>query len=125
MYGAPLNRQPGPVNEEALQMLRDEGVRKYTEVVTSDDYSLGRALRIHLRQEEINPDLKLYAAYLQVSSRDLGTHFYVPTEFIDQYDSMAGRLLLSVPLSVVEEEQWNRNPTFVAGHIENIEELAQ
>lgn len=125
MYGAQLNRQPGPVNQEALQMLRDKQLKKYTEVVTSDDYLLGTALRIYHRQDEINPDLKLYAAYLDVSSRELGTHFYIPTEFIREYSTANGRLVLSVPLSGVEEEQWSRNPTFIAGHLESIEDLAE
>ncbi len=125
MFGAKLNRQPGPLNEEALQMLRDEKVKKHTKVVTSDDYLLGNALRIHLRKDDINLDLKLYAAYLEVSSRDLGTHFYIPTEFIKEISRPNGRLILSVPLSVVEDELWSRNPTFIAGQLENIEELAE
>ncbi len=123
MHGAQLNRQPGPLNEEALQMLRDEKVKKFTNVLTSDDYALGVALRIHLRQDDIDPELKLYAAYLEVNSRDLGTHFYVPAEFIQDYSPTDKQLTLSVPLSVVGEEQWGRNPTFIAGHLENIEEL--
>jgi hypothetical protein len=124
MFGAKLNRQPGPLNEEALQMLRDEKVKKYTNVVTSDDFLLGTALRILLRQDEINPDLKLYAAYLQVNSRDLGTHFYIPTEFIKEYDPAGGKLILSVPLEIVEDELFSREPTFIAGDFEKREELA-
>jgi len=125
MFGAKLNRQPGPLNEDALQMLRDENVKKLTEVETSDDYPLGAALRIHLRQDEINADLKLYAAYLEVSSPNLGTHYYVPTEFVQEYSPTTARLILSVPLSLVETEQWSREPTFIAGHLEKTEELAE
>ncbi|MDX1417319.1 MAG: hypothetical protein R3293_24140 [Candidatus Promineifilaceae bacterium] len=125
MYGAQLNRQPGPVNEEALQMLRDKGVRKFTEVIAADDYLLGKSLRIHHRQDEIDPDLKLYAAYLQINSPDLGTHFFVPTDFIQEFNSGKNQLVLSVPMSVVEEEQWSRFPTFVVGHVEKIEELPE
>lgn len=124
MFGAKLNRQPGPLNQDALQMLRDEKVKKYTQVVTSDDFLLGVALRIHHRLEEIDPDLKLYAAYLQVSSRDLGTHFYIPTEFIKEYDPAGGKLILSVALEIVEDEIWSREPTFIAGELGEIEELA-
>ena len=124
MFGAKLNRQPGPLNEDALQMLRDQKVKKFTNVLTSNDYLLGMAIRIHHRQDEIDPDLKLYAAYLEVSSRDLGTHFYIPAEFIQEYEPSRGQLVLSVPLSIVEDEMWSREPTFIAGNLENIEQLA-
>ena len=124
MFGAKLNRQPGPLNENALQMLRDKNLKKFSEVVTSDDTLLGPALHLHLRKEEIDVDLKLYAAYLEVVSHELGTHFYIPTDFIHDYDPASGQVTLSVSFSVVQDELWNREPTFVAGHLENIEELA-
>jgi hypothetical protein len=125
MYGAKINRQPGPLNENALQMLRDKQLKKFSKVVTADDKLLGNAVHIRLRQDEANADLKLYAAYLDVASIDLGTHFYVPTEFIQEYDPEAGQVLLSVPFSVVQDELWNREPSFVAGQLEEIEELAE
>lgn len=125
MFGAKLNKQPGPLNEEALQMLRDQGLKKYTNVVTSDDFLLGAALRLHLRQEEINPDLKLYAAYLEVSTRGLGTHYYIPTDFIKDYDAAAEMVVLAVSHAVVEDESWNRAPSFIAGHLSIIEALAE
>ena len=125
MYGAKINRQPGPLNENALQMLRDKQLKKFSKVVTADDILLGNAVHIRLRQDEANADLKLYAAYLDVASIDLGTHFYVPTEFIQEYDPEAGQVLLSVPFSVVQDELWNREPSFVAGQLEEIEELAE
>ena len=124
MYGAKINRQPGPLNKDALQMLRDKQLKKFSKVVTADDNFLGNAVHIRLRQDEVNADLKLYAAYLDVASLDLGTHFYVPTEFIQEYDPEAEQVLLSVPFSVVQEENWNREPSFVAGNLEEIEELA-
>jgi len=38
MFGANLNKQPGPLNEEALQMLRDQNVKKFTGVETLDGF---------------------------------------------------------------------------------------
>ena len=124
MYGAKINRQPGPLNEDALQMLRDKQLKKFSKVVTADDNFLGNAVHIRLRQDEVNADLKLYAAYLDVASLELGTHFFIPTEFIQEYDPEAGQVLLSVPFSVVQQENWNREPSFVAGNLGEIEELA-
>lgn len=122
--GANLNKQPGPLNAEALQMLRDQNVKKFTVVETSDGFNLGRALRIHLRRDDINPDLKLYAAYLQVNSPILGSHYFIPTDFIKEYKPEEGKLILSVPEKDVEEEMWNRDPSFIVGHLSEIEELA-
>ena len=125
MYGAKINRQPGPLNENALQMLRDKNLKKFSKVVTSDDNMLGNAVHLRLRQGEANVELKLYAAYLDVASIDLGTHFFVPTDFVQQYEPESNQVMLSVPFSVVQEENWNREPSFVAGHLEKIEDLAE
>lgn len=125
MFGSKLNRQPGSLNEDALQMLRDKKLKKFSEVVTSDDELLGNAVHLHLRQDEVDAELKLYAAYLEVASHELGTHFYVPTDFIQDYDPDVGKVLLSVPFSVVQDEIWNREPSFVASHSGDIEDLAE
>jgi len=125
MFGAKLNRQPGPVNENALQMLRDKGLKKYSEVKTKDGQLLGSALHLRLRQDEVDADSKLYAAYLEVASLELGTHFYVPTDFVLDYDPEKSQVSLSVPFSTVQDESWNREPTFIAGHQEGTEELAE
>lgn len=125
MFGPKLNRQPGPLNEEALQMLRDNNLKKFSEVVTSDDQLLGNAVHLRLRQDDINVELKNYAAYLEVASLNLGTHFYIPTEFVKEYDPEANKVLLSTPFSVVQDESWNREPTFIAGHQAEVEDLAE
>ena len=124
MFGANLNKQPGPLNEEALQMLRDQNVKKFTGVETLDGFKIGPALRLHLRRDDVNPELKLYAAYLQVNSPTLGSHYYIPTDFIKEYNADEGKLILSVPMKDVEEEMWNRDPSFVVGHFAEIVELA-
>lgn len=124
MYGAKLNRQPGPLNEDALQILRDKGLKKFSKVVTADDELLGNAVRFRLRTAEVNVELKNYAAYLEIASLNLGTHFYVPTEFIEDYDPDKGQVSLSVPFSVVQDESWNREPTFIAAHLDETEDLS-
>jgi len=124
MYGAKLNRQPGPLNEDALQILRDKGLKKFSKVVTADEELLGNAVRFRLRTDEVNVELKNYAAYLEIASLNLGTHFYVPTEFIEDYDPGKGQVSLSVPFSVVQDESWNREPTFIAAHLDEIEDLS-
>ncbi len=124
MSGAKLNRQPGPMNEDALSLLRDANVRRGTEVFSSDGEFLGKALKIHHRQEEIDPDLKLYAAYLEVSNLAVGSSVYVPVEFIAGYDAAAQQLNLSVSMATVMDETWDRELTFIAGAHEHIEALA-
>ncbi len=123
--GAKINRQPGPLNEDALQMLRDKGLIKFSDVLTSDDQLLGKAVQLRVRQEEVNIELKLYAAYLDVASLNLGTHFYIPTDFVQDYDPLSGKVLLSVPFSAIQDESWNREPTFIAGHLGEIEDLTE
>lgn len=124
MSGANLNRQPGPMNEDALAMLREEHVRKGTIVHTSDGQFLGKALKIHHRLKDVDPDLKLYASYLDVSNLAVGSSIYIPVEFISAYDAQGPSLTLSVPLSAVMGETWDREPTFIAGKQDKIEYLA-
>lgn len=125
MFGAKINRQPGPINKDALQMLRDKQLKKFSKVIASDDFMLGNAVHIRLRQDEADVDLKLYAAYLDVANLELGTHFYIPTEFIQAYDPDAGKVSLAVPFSVVMNENWDREPSFVALHLDKREDLAE
>lgn len=125
MFGAKINRQPGPINKDALQMLRDKQLKKFSKVIASDDFMLGNAVHIRLRQDEADVDLKLYAAYLDVANLELGTHFYIPTEFIQAYDPDAGMVSLAVPFSVVMNENWDREPSFVALHLDKREDLAE
>ena len=123
MFGAKINRQPGPINEDALQMLRDKKLQKFSEVVTVDNEFLGTAVYLHLRQDDINADLKLYAAYLDVANLKMGVHFYVPTDFIQEYDTEHNQVILNVPFAGVQAENWDREPDFIARHLHKIEEL--
>jgi hypothetical protein len=123
MFGAKINRQPGPINEDALQMLRDKKLKKFSEVLTADDEFLGTAVHLHLRQDDVNADLKLYAAYLDVANLRMGVHFHVPTDFIQAYDPESNQVTLTVPFAVVQAESWDREPDFIARNLGKIEEL--
>jgi hypothetical protein len=119
-----LNRQPGPMNENALQMLRERELKKGADVVTADGVLLGKALRLYHRPDEIDPDLKLYASYLGTANLKMGSHIYVPVDFIADYDPQIALVTLSVKKSAVMDETWDREPTFIAGHRDTEEELS-
>lgn len=123
MPGAKLNRQPGPLNEDALLMLREKGLRRGTPVYTSDGQYLGSALKFHHRLQDVDPDLKLYAAYLDVSNLALGSSIYVPVVFVSAFDADEPRITLSVPAKAVAGETWDREPSFIAGRQDKTEAL--
>lgn len=118
-----LNRQPGPMNPDALQMLREKDLRRGAEVVTSDGQLVGKALSLHHRPDEIDPDLKLYATFLETANPMLGLNFFVPVDFIAGYDPEAQRVSLTVDMSAVMNETWDREPAFIAGHLATEEVL--
>lgn len=97
--------------------------KKYDKVVTADDVRLGELLRIHHRLEEINPDLRLYASYLEVWSIEFAGHFFIPTDYIDEYDAKTGTLHLTETMKEVQEETWDRTPSFIAGRHSRRQEL--
>ena len=95
-----LNRQPGPMNENALQMLRDKELKKGADVMTSDGEFLGKALRLHHRPDEIDPELKLYASYLETSNLFMGSPFFIPVDFIADYDPPNTLVTLTVDVTL-------------------------
>lgn len=97
--------------------------KKYDKVVTADDVLLGELLRIHHRLEDVNPELRLYASYLEVWSIDLGGHSYIPTDYIDEYDAAARKIYITETMHTVQQETWDRAPSFVAGRHSRKEEL--
>lgn len=105
--------------------MQEMNFKKYDKVVTADDIVLGELLRIHHREDEaeINPELRLYASYLEVWSIEFGGHSYIPTDFIDEYDAAARKIYLTETKSTVQEETWDRTPSFIAGHHSQREEL--
>ena len=118
-----LNRQPGPMNENALQMLRERELKKGADVMTADEVFLGKALRIYHRPDDIDPDLKLYAAYLETANLNMGSHIYVPVDFIVDYDPQNALVTLSVTKSAAMNETWDREPSFIAGRRDMVEEF--
>lgn len=96
---------------------------KYDKVVTADDVHLGDVLRIHFRQEGINPELRLYASYLEVWSVEFATRYFVPTDYIDEYDAAARTIFLTDTMQTVQTETWDRTPSFIAGHQSRRQEL--
>jgi hypothetical protein len=118
-----LNRQPGPMNKNALQMLRERELKKGADVVSADGVFLGKAHRLYHRPDEIDPDLKLYATYLGTSNLKMGSQIYVPVDFIADYDSQNALVTLSVTKSAAMNETWDREPAFIAGHRGTEEEL--
>lgn len=97
--------------------------KKYDKVVTADEIVLGELLRIHHREEDINPELRLYASYLEIWSIDLGGQTFIPTDYIDEYDPQARKIYLTELLGTVQKESWDRTPSFIAGRKSRKEEL--
>lgn len=97
--------------------------KKYDKVVTADDVSLGELVRIHHRQEDINPELRLYASYLEVWSIDFGGHVYIPTDFIGEYDEATNIIYLTETVHTVQQETWDRAPSFIVGRKSQRQEL--
>ncbi|MCB0540058.1 MAG: hypothetical protein KDE33_21250, partial [Bacteroidetes bacterium] len=89
-----------------------------------DGHDIGHALRLHHRQNDVNPDLKLYGSYLELFSIPFGGATYIPTDFIRDYDPADNKLLLSVTLKDIAKETWNRMPLFIAHRQTTIEPLA-
>lgn len=104
-------------------MQENMSFKKYDKIVAADDIVLGELLRIHHRQEEINPELGLYASYLEVWSIDFGGHVYIPTDFIDEYDEAAGIIYLTETMQTVQQKTWDRAPSFIAGRKSQCQEL--
>lgn len=119
-----LNEHAGPRNENALSMLRAKKLHRGTAVWTSDNHNIGTATRLHHRQKDVNPDLKLYASYLELFSVELGGATYIPTDFIRDYDPAENKVTLSVTLEDIAIETWNREPLFIAGGAQATESLA-
>ncbi|MCB8948146.1 MAG: hypothetical protein H6653_09035 [Ardenticatenaceae bacterium] len=119
-----LFNKPMPRNENALTMLRDKELRRGTTVWTADGHDIGYSIRLHHRQNEVNPDLKLYGSYLELFSMLLGGATYIPTDYIRNYDPVDNKLLLSVTLEDIAKETWDRTPSFIAHHQATTEALA-
>jgi hypothetical protein len=119
-----LNKHIGPRNEDALMMLQTKELRRGTAVWTADGHNIGYTIRLHHRQNDIAPNLKLYGSYLEIFSMLLGGATYIPTDFIRDYHPADNKLLLSVTLKDIGKEAWEGLPSFIAHGQATIEPLA-
>lgn len=91
-----------------------QSIKKLEEVWTADNQKLGLAHNLYHRQENINPELQLYASYLAVKDYDLGLNFFIPTDFIQDRDMESGKTILSTTKKQVMKRTWFRMPDFIA-----------
>ncbi len=95
--------------------LIEAGLRKYATVITKDEDEVGVAMRLQLRPAvDVNPDLKLYASYLEIQSVELGGTAFIPLEYVAMLDPVEQRVMLDATLATVKDQVWNRKPDFVA-----------
>ena len=108
-------RRKHPHMTESIELLRSNGLKRFSEVFSSDGERLGVSLRfIHRPVEDVNVEQKLFRSYLVVQSLPHGGPVYVPTVFVESHDPASGRVTLAVDMNTVMNEVWNREPDFVA-----------
>lgn len=89
-------------------------LKKSNEIWTKDGQKLGHPHRIYHRIRDINPALRLYADYVHIVSFELGIHFYIPLDFINDHNPGNEHITLTVPMKTVQRNTWDRLPDFVA-----------
>lgn len=112
---------------ETIDMLRERGLKRFTDVYTQDGEALGVTLRFIHRppDQDDNLEQKLYRTYLVVQSILLGGPVYVPTVFIEDFDPVAARVTLAVDMATLQNETWDREPDFAARGLGIPEEFAE
>lgn len=103
--------------------IMDTPIKKLEEVWTADGRKLGQATTLYHRLEDIDPELELYAQYLEVCNLDIGDNYFVPTDFLRR-EGADGRLVTTVNFREVMERTWTRMPDFVFSRAGRKEELA-
>lgn len=91
-----------------------ENMHKGDRVEMVDGRLLGTALSLHHRQDNINPELKLFATYLKVWSEEISDEFFIPTDFVQTIAPQEKLIILSVDFDTIKHNTWNRLPDFVA-----------
>lgn len=90
-------------------------IKANDDVWTTDGTRLGVARRWHFRPEDqIDPEDRLYAAYLEIENFELGDVIYVPDVYLAGRDEATGRVMVTVPMKQVMRLTWTRMPDFVA-----------
>lgn len=111
------------IQDEHVEAFKRQGLKRFASVWTADDVQVGEAIRFHYRTHGVNPELKLYASYLETNSIKMGGPVFIPTLYIADYDPAADKVILAVSLSTVQKETWDRTPDFIAHRTSEIEEL--
>ncbi len=101
----------------------EPNIKKLEETWTADGKKLGLAQRLFHRENEIRPELQLYATYLGIEDYDFGQAFFVPADYIAARDDDGG-LKLTVNYDEVMKRTWFRMPDFIAFGQSRKEELA-
>ncbi len=103
----------------------DTNIKKLEETWTADGKKLGLSQNLFHRENEIKPELQLYATYLEIEDYEFGGVFFVPTDYIAARDAAdEGGLKLTVKYAEVMKRTWFRMPDFVAFGQSRKEELA-
>jgi hypothetical protein len=89
-------------------------VKVNDEVRTRDGFKLGYARRWHFRpDEDVDPEVLLFAAYLQVENFELGDTFFVPDVYVVGQDDHGDFVLIDATMKQVEQWTWTRMPDFM------------
>jgi hypothetical protein len=89
-------------------------IKLQDEVWTADEQKLGMAQALFHRTGDVDPQLQLYATYLEVSDFDYGETFFVPTDFIAERGAEAKRITVNKTRNQAMQLTWYRMPDFVA-----------
>ncbi|MFN2189144.1 MAG: hypothetical protein ACK2T3_10295 [Candidatus Promineifilaceae bacterium] len=89
-------------------------MKKLQTIWTSDDRKLGLAQRLFHRIEGVEPKVLLYGTYLQVENFELGSTYFIPTDFLIEEASEEGKLRVSKTFQEIQQLTWFRMPTFIA-----------
>lgn len=100
------------VQQDNTRMARH--LERLAEIWSRDGIMLGLTQRRFRRIEGVNPGLLLYEHYVEVENYELGTVYFVPTDFIDDQISERDKAFLTVPYAEVLKRTWDRMPTFIA-----------
>lgn len=94
----------------------EHSIKRLDTIYTADEQELGQALRIYVNPDpnDVDPKLKLFGKYLEVSNAHLGDTFYVPTDYIREAGEGDGRVLLTLNMKQVQNELLTREPQFIA-----------
>ena len=89
-------------------------IYRNSDVRTADGRRLGTVQGLYRRPEgaEVDPDLKLFAYYMEVVNLDIGDDFYVPTDYIERIDG--GEIWLTRNFDEIQGETLMREPRFIA-----------